>query len=228
MSTTHVTGAGPLVSCYHGHKPLDVGDGRVIYGGSCLSPSVKDADVYVGLDYGMQFKSPNWPWKKKSAIEEVQFRIMDQSVPPAYAVPDFHELIKWISGKLDEGKKVHVGCIGGHGRTGMVFAALVALRKASDDPIAYVRENYCDKAVESKAQVKFLVEEFGCKTAAVHARAATNFADDFTDYGGKKSKAQKYFDFLPGKKGKKKEFDVDSGSPVTSAGCIWTEKVTTK
>ena len=44
------------VSCYHSHPPLKLpGTELVIYGGSCISPVVKDADVYIGFDAGMTF-----------------------------------------------------------------------------------------------------------------------------------------------------------------------------
>ena len=36
--------------CWEVHPPLTVGRGRVIYGGNCALPAVKDADLYIGLD----------------------------------------------------------------------------------------------------------------------------------------------------------------------------------
>ena len=55
-------------------------------------------------------------------------------------------------------------CIGGHGRTGTFFAALVAhMMPEVKDPIAYVRENYCNEAVETEEQIAFLIEHFGVR-----------------------------------------------------------------
>ena len=43
-------------SCYQSHPALKLpGTELVIYGGSCISPAVKDADVYIGFDAGMTF-----------------------------------------------------------------------------------------------------------------------------------------------------------------------------
>lgn len=54
-----------------------------------------------------------------------------------------------------EGGRVEIGCIGGHGRTGMMLAIMVALtqrRPNAKRAIAYVRKHYCDHAVEAEVQ----------------------------------------------------------------------------
>jgi protein-tyrosine phosphatase len=140
--------------CPGKHPPLAVGNNAVIYGGSCRHPAV-DADIYVGFEHGMKTNAQSW-----------LFPIRDFRAPETPAdIEGFKDLVAWVSQQLDAGRKVHAGCIAGHGRTGTFLAALVATRKVSDDPIAYVRENYCPCAVETPAQVKFLVEHFGCKPA---------------------------------------------------------------
>jgi hypothetical protein len=53
----------------------------------------------------------------------------------------------------------------------MLLAALVAHRKLDQDPIAYVRKHYCEKAVESQQQVDYLVKEWGCVAAKPRHRA---------------------------------------------------------
>jgi hypothetical protein len=60
-----------------------------------------------------------------------------------------------------DGKTVHVGCVGGHGRTGIVISAIVAELTGKKDAIQWVRKHYCKKAVESKAQVQFLMKHYG-------------------------------------------------------------------
>jgi protein-tyrosine phosphatase len=56
---------------------------------------------------------------------------------------------KWLEGGL----KVEVGCIGGHGRTGTVLAALSVIYGATaSEAIKHVRQHYCTKAVEGKKQ----------------------------------------------------------------------------
>jgi len=141
--------------CWEVHPPLTVGGGRVIYGGNCALPAVKDADIYIGLDVSF----------RKTSDRHVAFIIPDGGAPAD--VPAFKALVAWVSGELDLGRKVHVGCIAGHGRTGIFMAALLVHRGVTDDPIPYIRQRYCKAAVETHTQVDFLVEHYGCKPAPV-------------------------------------------------------------
>lgn len=143
--------------CYHTHPPLQIGE-HTIYGGSCLSPAVKDADVYVGFDHNMSDDSVLYPW---TPTEAVFFKIPDMGVPAS--IPEFKNLITWITMQLIAGKKVHMGCIGGHGRTGLVMSVLVNQIMQLEDSTTYVRQNYCKKAVESKTQINWLFNNFGIK-----------------------------------------------------------------
>ncbi|MCK5640964.1 MAG: hypothetical protein KAJ19_09215, partial [Gammaproteobacteria bacterium] len=62
----------------------------------------------------------------------------------------------------------HIGCIGGHGRTGLVLAALAAYTKtAPKNAIQWVRKHHCDSAVESTSQVNFLVKHYKVAKAKV-------------------------------------------------------------
>lgn len=149
---------GTFERCYESHPALPLGGGRVIYGGSCGYPVVTDADIYVGLDYSMATNPMQYPWNSGEAFK---FLIPDMGVPND--VTEFKKLIDWLSLQLIAQKKVHVGCIGGHGRTGMVLAALVKVMMGEVDAISYVRKHYCQKAVESNTQVRFLHEHFGIK-----------------------------------------------------------------
>lgn len=54
---------------------------------------------------------------------------------------------------------VTVSCVGGHGRTGTVLAILMTMLggvEDNEDPIEVVREVYCDDAVETWAQVRYI------------------------------------------------------------------------
>jgi hypothetical protein len=146
--------------CYESHPPLTVGD-HVIYGGSCIHPIVEDADVYIGFDHGMSQTDRTLPW-----VEGVEFLypIQDMGVPKNVAT--FKKLVEWVAVQLTAKKKVHVGCIGGHGRTGLFLSALVKHVTGNENATEYVRENYCKKAVESTAQIDFLKAHFGIKPAA--------------------------------------------------------------
>lgn len=55
------------------------------------------------------------------------------------------------------GEAVEVGCLGGHGRTGTALACLAVLTGvAPDEAVAWVRSNYCPKAVETDEQQTFV------------------------------------------------------------------------
>ena len=155
--------------CAHSHPALKFkveGKEYKIYGGACASPIVKDADVYIGLDRFEMGGSNQWPWEKskiKKAIE-FAFHITDMAAPSN--ATDFKNMIDWVCNQLHEGKKVHVGCMGGHGRTGTVLVAVYAQMTGDKDAIQYVRQHYCTKAVESKEQVNFLMKHYGISKAA--------------------------------------------------------------
>lgn len=54
-----------------------------------------------------------------------------------------------------EGGRVEIGCVGGHGRTGLMLAIIVVLtqnKRNAKRAIAYVHKNYCKEAIESKTQ----------------------------------------------------------------------------
>lgn len=147
--------------CHTKHQPLKLGMGEVV-GGACGSPRA-GYDIYIGFDYGMKMQHQPYPWEQKDdPIIEFQYRITDMCAPKS--PKQFKKMISWCAEQLDDGKKIHVGCIGGHGRTGLFLAALVSLYEdLTDDPIAYVRKEHCKKAVESQSQLKFLKKHFGIK-----------------------------------------------------------------
>lgn len=141
--------------CHETHKIMKVGNGY-LFGGSCSSPR-SGFDVYVGFDSSMHTHTEAYPWKTPR-VEQVYFPIKDYSVP--VNKQEFMDMCKWISEQLDAGKKVHLGCIGGHGRTGTVIAGVMAYR-GEKDAIGWTRKNHCHKAVESDEQVKMLVKLYG-------------------------------------------------------------------
>jgi hypothetical protein len=133
---------------------------------------VNNADIYVGFDMSMTHTSKKWPWEEG---ESVLYPIPDMGVPRD--PEEFKKLIHWLSVQLVADKLIHIGCIGGHGRTGTVMAALVTHMTGEKDSITYVRNNYCQKAVESSTQVAFLMEHFGVAKAPgfkEHARVTPN------------------------------------------------------
>lgn len=62
-----------------------------------------------------------------------------------------------IIDRLASGHVVGISCFGGHGRTGYV-AAIVLGKMGYADPIEYVREHYCEEAIESNIQIMHIAE----------------------------------------------------------------------
>lgn len=58
---------------------------------------------------------------------------------------------------ISEGHDVIVNCMGGQGRTGLFMACLVGMVKPDvQDPVAFVRENYNPRAVETPEQKQWV------------------------------------------------------------------------
>jgi hypothetical protein len=148
---------------------------------------------------------------------------------------EFKKLIAWLDEQLSSGLKVHVGCVGGHGRTGTVLSALVAARIArgveiavDGDVIGYVRTNYCKKAVETAAQVEFLVQHYGVKSVSGSYVDRVSFKGhkgykDYYDYGdyGKSNKTG----WFTGDSSSASSKNINSGSAIRNDGTIWTKNV---
>jgi hypothetical protein len=161
-------------ACHVTHPVLKFGK-LEIHGGSCNSPKVKGCDVYIGFDSGMQMTMASMPWKRetKGHVEEVYYHVADMTAPRH--PKEFKALVEWTLEQMKAGKKVHAGCIGGHGRTGTFFAALAATQTEVpvEDAIQFVRDNYCAKAVECDDQIKFLKKHFGVETKVKGSKSWT-------------------------------------------------------
>jgi hypothetical protein len=210
--------------CYESHEALPIGK-YFVYGGSASYPIVNDADIYVSLQGGSTCGLISDPWDIKHVIE-IQLPITDMCAPSNLA--RFKKMIDWLSVQLIAGKKIHVGCIGGHGRTGIVLSALVAkMMPEEKDAIGYVRKNYCKKVVESNEQVNFLVKNFGVK-AVTSTKGSVSFskhsgAEGWESMGSKFSVSQKeMFDKVNGYSDKRSR-SVTILHPVASARNIWRE-----
>lgn len=137
-----------------------------IFGGSCHSPKFDNIAVYVSLDEKQPVYDWEQPWNKNEEAKiHIRFPIKDMFIPRH--ADTFTEALEYVSQALYEDKRVHVGCIGGHGRTGTFLAALVQmnmsdlLEQEDISAIDYVRDNYSIHAVETTAQVVFLNKVFG-------------------------------------------------------------------
>jgi len=183
------TPKAPHVRCYINHPPLPLGGALSVYGGSCSAPVSKSHDVYIGFDASMIKTSRRFPWVEGN---EVPLSITDMQAPPNHN--EFKSLVIWTAEQIIAGKSVHAGCIGGHGRTGTFFAALVKHMMGVDDAITYVRKNYCKKAVESSAQIEYLHTQWGVTRVAA-AKKVNHIASGGSSfsYGGSGAHGKKSY-----------------------------------
>jgi hypothetical protein len=81
---------------------------------------------------------------------------------PDFGLPTDTEAFRAALGnalqRARDGEHVELGCLGGHGRTGTALACLAVLAGAPpSEAMAWVRANYCEKAVETAAQEAFVL-----------------------------------------------------------------------
>ena len=110
-------------------------------------------DVLVPLD-----SLPGDVWATGFRGEILYCPITDYSILPDDVL---EKLVRQICKRIQNGKRVAVFCIGGHGRTGYI-SACVLFQHGIKNPIEYLRENYSPFAVESRAQ-ESAVDRF-CRT----------------------------------------------------------------
>ncbi len=90
----------------------------------------------------------------------------------ALPMPVLCKYVEKIALLIANGKSVGMFCVGGHGRTGYMATAIlwtlgIPQEAGYDDPIQYVRDKYCIKAVESYAQMESLEAFTGIKGLAL-------------------------------------------------------------
>lgn len=175
--------------CHNSHKELTIGTAPgVILGASCNDPR-PGYDIYVGFDWGMRMPFPQAPWDKTKGEPDpaiyAKFEIPDMQAPTKARTAEFKRMIDWLEEQLHAGKRIHIGCIGGHGRTGLVLAALVKQMTGEEDATTWVRTHHCKKGVESQAQIDFLFDHYGVKKVG----GSKNWDASSLNYGSSKGKA---------------------------------------
>ena len=205
--------------CYDKHPEVKLGSG-IFIGGSCSMPKVKDANVYIGFQSGMRKTKFQYPWEPGV---EIEFAVTDYDAPHKDDRTNYVKLVDWTVDQLEQGARVHAGCIGGHGRTGMFLAALLS-RFGEDKPIAKARAIYCHKAVESKEQIKFLAKHFGCEADAEPAKPRslkTNYGKSKNSKGYTKTFKSDYDPDELTEKFKLQTSTKKTVEPIPSALNIW-------
>ena len=229
LPPTPSTSTAKWSRCAHSHPPLKIttteGKTFTMYGGACGDPVHKNLDIYVALDHGTAHDPQAYPWH--GTREFIYFPIQDMSTPKDAV--EFKAMINWLCDQITAGKSVHVGCLGGHGRTGLVLAAIVKVLAAEQDAITYVRTHYCEKAVETHAQAAWLHTHFGITEVSGYKDKKYNkgWGDKFTvnavaGEGRKKSRRDARAEEIAKEYGDK----VTEIKPVKTRGNIWSRLLT--
>ncbi len=144
--------AGRPTAVPHVHRdPVVFADGTVVVGARFLvdDPYAPDREPAFGL-YLDERWDPPWP---HAHVDWPDFGV------PA-DIDALRRALEDVLARARRGDVVEVGCLGGHGRTGTALACLAVLTGTpAADAVAWVRDNYCAKAVETAEQEAF-VESF--------------------------------------------------------------------
>lgn len=144
-------GGQPPPPCKHQGDAVRIGE-HVIYagGGNYLWPElVADYDLRVFLraeasrssEFGRQARGCLWlPIEDFKTVPEAHWETWIKS-------------LEIVRSTVEGGQRVLVFCAGGHGRTGLFLASLLALMEPGvNDPVREIRRRYCEKAVETMDQ----------------------------------------------------------------------------
>ena len=100
-------------------------------------------DVLVPLD-----RLLGWVWDSGFRGEIIYCPITDYSILPDDVLD---KITDTIVERIKKGQRVAVFCLGGHGRTGYVASCVLHLLGVKN-PVAFLRENYHRKSVETAEQ----------------------------------------------------------------------------
>ncbi len=141
--------------CRHEATPVKVG-AYTVWAASeqkITSDALKEIDFVVSLNGNF----PGGSYLRPMSIMDCYMQ--DFSAPKQET---WKLIVDYLAKQISEGSKILTFCTGGHGRTGTLVASLIAkLEPECEDPIAAVRERYCEKAVESLQQLKAIYEIAG-------------------------------------------------------------------
>ena len=133
----------------------------------------KGVDVLVPLD---SIDPQIWEWGFKGQVFAIP--IPDGGVLP-YEITSRY--VNEIITMLKAGKTLAMYCSGGHGRTGFMAAAVVGRLFPGVDSVAYVRNHYCEEAVETREQMDQLEKLLGIKLP--HTPSWERWLEPFWGFG---------------------------------------------
>jgi hypothetical protein len=157
VTTTAPVGFSQWAKCDHDGEPLfSIGD--VVVGGASGGGRGLQCDVLVNVSGSTVGTNGEFPPRfaslskhMKGPGEVIQFHWTDGGAPPVKA-----EFWRALIETVGTGHLVFA-CVGGHGRTGTSLAALLITHGWSvRESIAFLRDVYCEEAVETSTQILYL------------------------------------------------------------------------
>jgi hypothetical protein len=131
-----------------GHRHLDavrLPDGTTVWAASFRDDYARLHLPAFGLYFDARWQPP-WP---HTHIEWPDFGL---PASPADMIAALDAALR----RAEAGELVELGCLGGHGRTGTALACLAVLSGLDNDPVEWVRTNYCVHAIETDDQAAFV------------------------------------------------------------------------
>lgn len=125
------------------HEIFELCDGT-IYGGSIFN--LQKAHYYFILAPMHMYQMP---------LNAHYYPIKNYDVPHH---SNFIDVINQACTYIQEGHTIFVGCLSGHGRTGLFLTLLYYHLTQDKNGLYVIRERYCKKAVESVRQLNYLKE----------------------------------------------------------------------
>lgn len=138
--------------CRHKHHEVKLYDGTSIYCSS-VNQTLDDMDEQVTPDFGL-YADHSWrPHWRNEFIDWPDMRI------PSDRETSLQQIWEGYCRAAD-GQFVEIGCIGGHGRTGVILAGMYLAaadgQVTAQEAIDFVRKEYCDSAIETAKQEWFV------------------------------------------------------------------------
>jgi len=130
-----------------------------------VAPNLWAGDYFTDLELGKHCQVLVPLSQLDERIWETGFRgeILYYPIPDRGVLP--LDVLEELTGKILERLKqrfsVGVFCFGGHGRTGYVLASVIGKLLIDADPIQYVWEELCPRAIESQEQINSIAEFLG-------------------------------------------------------------------
>ncbi len=151
-------------SCVHKQQAVKVGD-KIIYCSEQAYSGWKERKIIPNLGvYMASFWADHITIVKAAGVKLPKsfysYPFIELDWPDGGIIDDalLDWVVQFIIKRLNLGQEVEIGCMGGHGRTGTLLACVLGSMENihASKAIKEVRKRYCEKAVETRKQVKLV------------------------------------------------------------------------